>query len=185
MSVTDAGAVDAGISLDFHVIVDDDWHGLRNLVPVAEIIFGESETVRSNDHAILQQHVISETAALADHGVRVSQEVVADFHATIDDYVRQQYGVVPDLDVLAYHHIRSDVRAVTDPGGSKNHCCGMNSGSILRRGVEKSDSASESQIRILASQHCGREGREVFGDDDGRCFRLSGCSCVLWVSHEG
>src|ERR1700674_196711 len=83
----DAGAVDAGVSLDFHIVLDDDRHGLRDFVPAAEIIFGEPETVGANDHAILQQHVIPQPAMFADYGVSVSQEVIADFHPTINHHV--------------------------------------------------------------------------------------------------
>src|SRR5580693_7835986 len=91
MGFADAGAVDTRVGLDFYVIFDDDGHRLRDLMPVTKIIFREAEAVRADDHAILQQHIISQSAVLADYGVSVSQEVVANLNAAIDDHMRQQY----------------------------------------------------------------------------------------------
>src|SRR5580704_17258637 len=105
----DAGAVDAGIRLDFHVVLDDYWHRLRDFVPVAEIIFRESEAVRANNHAVLQHHVVSNAAVLADDGVSMCHEVVADFHPLINNYVRQYYSVFANLDRFTYDVIRSDL----------------------------------------------------------------------------
>ena len=50
--------------------------------------------------------------------------------------------------------------------------------------MEQTYRSRECQIRILAAQHRRREGREVFSNDDGRCFRPPGRSRVLWVGHE-
>src|SRR5271166_84826 len=105
----DAGAIDAGIGLDFYIVLDDDRHRLRDLVPVAEIIFSEPEAVGANDHAILQQHIISQAAVLADDGVSVGQEIVPDLYPRIKHHVRQQHGVVSNLDVFVDHDVRSNV----------------------------------------------------------------------------
>src|ERR1700676_3013683 len=122
VGLADAGAIDAGIGLDFHVVFDDDRHRLRDLVPVAEIVFGESETIPTNDHPILQQNIISQTALLADDRMSVSHEVLADFNVTVDNHVRQQNGVLPDFDIFANYHIWPDVCAFSDSGGTMNHC---------------------------------------------------------------
>src|SRR5579872_943442 len=118
VSFADAGAIDAGVGLNFHVIFDDHGHRLRDLVPVAEIIFCESKAIAAHDHAILQQHIISQPAVLADDGVSVCQEVVSDLHATVNDNMGQQHGIFPDLDLFVDHHVGPDVCTFADSGGS-------------------------------------------------------------------
>ena len=49
-------------------------------------------------------------ALFAHHRVGMSEEVVADPRSAIDDHVRQQDGVVADVDVIVNHHIGADVR---------------------------------------------------------------------------
>jgi hypothetical protein len=55
MSLTDAGAIDAGISLDLDIIFQHRWTRLHNLVPLPAIILGESEAVSADDCPILKQ----------------------------------------------------------------------------------------------------------------------------------
>src|SRR5580704_15407511 len=64
------------------------------------------------------------------------------------------------------------------------HCRGMNSGGVLGGRMEQSYRSRECQIRILAAQHCRREGREVLGNDDGRRVRPPGSRRILWVGHK-
>src|SRR2546427_12712123 len=82
-----AGAVDAGICLNLHIIFNHRRPGLDNFVPAAGIILGEAKTIAANDYSILQDHVIADAAMLAHDGVRVSEKVVADARATIDPEV--------------------------------------------------------------------------------------------------
>ena len=55
MSLTDAGAIDAGISLDLDIIVQHRWTRLHNLVPLPGIILGETKAVSAYDCPILKQ----------------------------------------------------------------------------------------------------------------------------------
>ena len=105
----DAGAVDAGVRLDFDIVFDDDRSRLRNLVPAAFRSLGEAKAIGADHDAVLQQHVVAEAAVLAHHGVRVREEVVADLHSAIDDHVRQQHGAFADLDILVDHDVRANV----------------------------------------------------------------------------
>src|SRR4029077_11053294 len=50
---SDGCAVDAGIGLNFDVILDDDGRVLHNLVPPPIRAFCETEPVAADDHAIL------------------------------------------------------------------------------------------------------------------------------------
>ena len=55
MSLTDAGAIDAGISLDLDIIVQHRWTRLHNLVPLPRITLGEAKAVSAYDCPILKQ----------------------------------------------------------------------------------------------------------------------------------
>ena len=127
---------------------------------------GEAEAVPADDRAILQDHPMADAAGLANHRMRVRQEIVSNRHPAIDDSMGKQDRFLPDFNVLLNDDIRPDVRAGLNPGGRMDHCGRMNSRSILRRPVEKLESACKIQIRILAAQHRRGKSREVLGDDD-------------------
>ena len=105
-----AGAIDAGVGLDFDIIFNDDRLGLHDLVPVRGVIFGEAEAVGADDCAILQQHAVAQSAAFAHYGVCVGEEVVANLDVAIDHHVRQQHRIASNLYSRADYHIRTDVR---------------------------------------------------------------------------
>src|SRR5207245_5704329 len=81
--LADGGAVDAGVGLDFHVVADHGDSRLQHLVPAAVALFGETEAVSSDDHAVLQHHAIADAAAFAHDGLRVRGEIVADARPAI------------------------------------------------------------------------------------------------------
>src|SRR5579859_346596 len=86
-SFAHAGAVDAGIRLDFDIIFDDDRSGLGNLVPTSFGSLSESEAVGADHDSVLQEHVVADAAVLAHDGMRVREKIVADFRTAIDHYV--------------------------------------------------------------------------------------------------
>src|SRR5262249_17502948 len=47
-----AGPVDAGVGLDFHIVFDHPLARLRNLVPPALIIRGEAKSIRADDGSV-------------------------------------------------------------------------------------------------------------------------------------
>src|SRR5580692_1037245 len=116
--------------------------------------------------------------------MRVGEKVVADPDSPIDDYMRQHCRVSSNLDIFVDHDVRANVRSLADSRGAMNHCCGMNAWDILRSWMKQSDGAGEAQIRILATQHRGREGGEVFGDDHDGCIRIPGRGRILWVGYK-
>src|SRR4029077_1584125 len=69
--LADAGAVDASVGLDFHIVFQNCRAGLDNFVPVSGVVFGEAEAVGADHHAILQHHVVSQAAVLAHYGMGV------------------------------------------------------------------------------------------------------------------
>src|SRR5437899_8402498 len=100
MGFANTGAVDAGICLNLHIIFDHRRPGLDNFVPAAGVILGETETIATNDHTVLQNDVITNAAVLSHNGVRVSKEAIDDARATIDHHVSQQYCVLADSNIL-------------------------------------------------------------------------------------
>ena len=103
-----AGAVDAGVGLDFDVVLQHRRAGLRDLLPAVSVA-GEAKAVAADHRAVLQDDVVAQGAELAHHRMRVGEEVVADPGAAIDDDVRQQHSVVANLDVFVDDHVCADV----------------------------------------------------------------------------
>ena len=63
--LADRSAVDAGVGLDFNVVVEDSGAGLQDLVPGAafvtgSMLTGEAKAVGSDDGAVLQQDIVAE-----------------------------------------------------------------------------------------------------------------------------
>lgn len=58
-SFSDAGAVDAGVGLQFDVALNDYVAGLDDFVPVAGVVLGEAKTVGTDYGSILQDYVVA------------------------------------------------------------------------------------------------------------------------------
>jgi hypothetical protein len=86
--------------LEFGLALDDYIAGLNDFVPAQAVgyvfIFGEAETVAAYYDSVLEHDVVAYMAELADDGVRVREEVVADGDSAIDDNVSEEHGVVSD-----------------------------------------------------------------------------------------
>src|SRR5437899_2243346 len=85
----DAGAVNAGVGLNFNVIFNDRRPGLYDLVPVAVVVFSEAEPVAAYYDSVLQHNVVADAAELAHDRVRMSHEIGSDPDSAVDDHVRQ------------------------------------------------------------------------------------------------
>jgi hypothetical protein len=111
-----AGAVDAGVGLEFGIALDYYHAGLDNFVPAAGIfvifvvMLGEAEAVAAYDHSVLQQNVVSQLAEFSYYGVGVGEEIIACGYSAIDDNVRQEDCVVSDHYVFVDYRIGTDVR---------------------------------------------------------------------------
>ena len=165
--LADAGAVDAGVGLDFDVIFDNDRGGLRNFVPVSLGGFGESEAICADDDAVLKKDVVADAAVLAHRGARVSEEVFADFHSRIDHHVRQEDGVRADFDILSDDDEGTDMGIRADAHGFVDDGCWMHARRIVRRLVEEFESLGEGEVGIFRAEHGGGDDGEVLADDDG------------------
>ena len=134
-----AGAVDAGVGLEFGVALDYNVAGLDDFVPVGGVILGEAKTIGAYDYAVLEQDVVTEVAEFPDYGMGVRKKIVAYGYSAIDDYVGQEDSVVSDYAVFVNDYVRTDVRVLADAGRGMNDRGGMDSGSVARRLVEKFD----------------------------------------------
>src|SRR3974377_911284 len=122
--LADAGAVNARVRLDFYVALYATRARLRNLLPMIAIA-RKTETVRSDNRAVLQHNIVAELAILAHNGVRMGEEVVSDARSAINDHVRQKHSVVAKYHAVVDDGIGSDVRVGSDLRRRSNHSCGM------------------------------------------------------------
>ncbi len=185
----DAGAVDAGVGLDFDVVFEDGGAGLLDLVPASAgldaCLFGEAEAVGSDDGSVLEDDVVAEAAVLADDGVGVGEEVVAGADVGIEDDVGQKGGVVADDDVLADDDVGADVGVRPDLCGGSDGGGAVDAGSVGGRLVEELDGAGEGEVGILDAQGGGGDLGEVRFDEDGGGLGGAGEGGVLGVGDEG
>src|SRR5437588_713217 len=144
----DAGAVHAGVGLHFDVIFEDRRARLHDLVPVTGVIFGKSEAIGANDHAVLQDDMIAESAMLAHNCVGVSKEMVADARAWINHDVGQQGSIGSNDNVAIDHNVRPDMRVRPDARARVNDGCGMYARCVPRGLVEQFDCARKRKVRI-------------------------------------
>jgi len=161
----DAGAVDASVRLDFHIVSDQHRGWLRNLVPAALSSLSETKSIGAHHDAVLQQDPIAETAVLPHHGVRVREKVIANFYSAINDRVRQQHRVLADHDVFLDHHIGTNMSMRSYLRSRMHHGRRVHARRIAQRLMEQFESAGKAEIRILRAQHGRRDSREVLGDD--------------------
>src|SRR5262249_5667673 len=110
-----AGAVDARVGLNLNVVFQHHAAGLRDFVPVAVVILGKTESARADHDSVVQQHVVTDLAVLADGDMGVGKEVFADPDSTIDDHVWQQRAAFTDLHLRADHHAGPDGGIGADP----------------------------------------------------------------------
>src|SRR5579871_1868406 len=96
MCLSNASAIDAGIGLHLDIVFNYDGGRLRNLVPVAFGCLGKAKSIPANHDAILQEHVVSDTAVLAHDRMRVGEEVVRNLYTAIDHDMRQKHCILAD-----------------------------------------------------------------------------------------
>src|SRR5947209_7002809 len=116
--------------------------------------------------------------------MRMRQKVVADGDSAINDDMCKQHCVLADFDFLLNDDICANVRTGFDPGRRMDYRRRMNSRSVLRRPIEKFESAGKIQIWILAAQHRRRKSREVLGHDYTRSSGAARQSCVLGIRNK-
>jgi hypothetical protein len=104
----DARPINASVRLHFHVVLKHGRAGLHNLVPLALVVFREPESVGAYDGPILKNDIVPEHAILPNHRVSVRKKFASDSRAAVNDSVRQQNTLIPNLHVLVDDDIRAD-----------------------------------------------------------------------------
>src|SRR5215472_12256920 len=82
--LSDSGAIDCAVRLNFDIVSNRRDSRLADFVPVAACLTREAEAVTADHDAILQQYAMANAAIFADAGVRMSEEMVSDARASID-----------------------------------------------------------------------------------------------------
>src|ERR1700722_10622959 len=177
----DRGAVDAGVSLDLHIVFDDCGTGLEDLVPGAVGLASEAEAVSSDDGSVLQDDVVAQAAVLADDGVGMGEEVVSGLGMRVEDNVGQDDGVVADRDVIANYGVGPNVGVIADAGAGGDCGGGVDAGGVVRRTIEELDGEGEGEVGVFDSEGCGRDLGEVGFDEDGCCFGSAGKGGVFGI----
>ena len=89
----DSSPVDAGVSLNFHVVFKNHRRLLHDLVPTPVGAFRKSKPVAADHDAILKDHAIPDCAAFADNGLRMRQKIISDSSIAVNRYQAVQHGV--------------------------------------------------------------------------------------------
>src|SRR5580765_3264382 len=171
---SDSGTVNAGICLDFDIVLENGRAGLLHLVPSSVFLLGKTKAVSADDGTVLQNDTISDTAKFANHSMRVREEIIADLNALIDVDETVQNGVLTDLDIFADNAIRSDMGPCADFCRFGNEGRRVESLLVTRRLIEKLDGVGEREVRICSAQ-CRERGHggvsfdvDAFLNQDGR-----------------
>jgi hypothetical protein len=182
--LTDGGAVDAGIGLDFDCIFEDSRARLEYLVPGAVGLASKAEAVASDDGSVLENDIITELAVFADDCVGVSEEVVAGADMGVDDYVSQERGVVANNDVVTYDDVRSNMGVRSDPRGRGYDGGGVDARNVRGRLVEKLDSPGKGEVGVFDAEGRGMDLGECRLDQDRGGFGGAGQGSVFGVRNE-
>src|SRR5205085_5998401 len=120
------GAIDGGECLDLDIVLHHRHAALDDFLVRSVGALGESETIAADYGSVLQRDTMTDAAKLSHNGVRVSQEIVANLRALIDDHVRMHYGVTSDRDILSYNRKRANGCMPADVGRGRDRSPRMN-----------------------------------------------------------
>ena len=139
----DARAINAGIRLHFYFIFNHSWSGLHDFVPLSLVIFREAKSIGADHCAVLKNYVFSQDAVLANDSVGMSEEIVANPGARVNDDVGKQGAVVPDLHIMLHNNIGSYWGILANLGGWMNYGSLVYSRNMLVLGMKQLDGSRE------------------------------------------
>src|SRR6266568_7117093 len=122
---THGGTVDAGVGLDVDPVAHAHRAGLRNLFPLAQVVFSEAEAVGADNCTIFEGHVVAENAAFADYCVRMGEEMAASFHTGVKNDVGQEGCVLAEADIAANYDVSANMRPLANFGRGVDDRGGM------------------------------------------------------------
>ncbi len=180
----DAGAIDTGVGLNFHIIFEHRGAGLNNLVPFALAVFRKTEAVSADDYSVLKNHVVSQNTVLTHYGMGMGEEVVPDSSSRVDHDMGEERAVVSDFSALLDDYVRSDASGFSDLGARVDHGSFVNARLALRHGIKELNGMSKGEIWILMSKQRALKGGEVIPHDDERRRSRSRCSCIFGIGYK-
>ena len=179
-----AGAINTGIGLDFHIIFEHRRARLNNLVPFALAIFRKPEAVSADDYAVLKNHVASQNTVLPHDGMGMREEVVPDSSSRVDHHMSEERAVVSDVDALFDYYIRSDASAFSDLRAWVYDRAFVNTGLSFWRGVKDLNRLSESEVWVFVSKQRALKCREVIPDYDERRRGRPRCGGIFRICYK-
>ena len=124
---------------------------------------------------------MAQSAAFADHRMRMSEEVVANRDVRIDHDMRKDGGMITNGRSSSDDHIGPDMRAGADPGRGIDHSRRMDARRVVRLAVEKADGPRKCKVGVIEAQRGGGNCGKVGSNQQGRRGSRAGCCCVLGI----
>src|SRR5262249_14359729 len=180
------GAVDRCVRADLYIVVDLNDPDLLDLFVPAIDKF-ESETVRANHRAAMNNHVRADSRSLADRDIGINETGRADRRFVADKGTCADHRVIADHCVGFDHGMRLNRNILSEFRTRIDNCRRMNARS------ESDWFRSEFQNDLLESfrrvRHANLRGsgflREIKRNKDGRGARFTKTGQVAWISVEG
>src|SRR5579875_2280438 len=117
----DASPIDAGVGLDFDVVLDHHRSWLNNLAVGAVGLTGEAKSIAAYDRAVLQNHVIADLHVFAYHRVRVGEKAVSNFRPGVDHNKAFEHAIFAQNDTVFHNGKWPDGRIAPDAGARGDH----------------------------------------------------------------
>src|SRR5947209_5530408 len=133
---------------------------------------------------VVQQHVVTNFGIFADSHMRMRKKILANLHATIHSYIRQESAVIADVNVRFDDHVSPNGCFLSNAGRGMNDRRGMNASVIARRLMKELDRLRVSIMGILDAQRGLVQSREVFVHDERRGLRSPGGGRIFGVRNE-
>jgi len=151
---------------------------------VALLVLGKPKTVRADDDAIFQRHVIAENAVLPHHGMSMSEEIATGLHAGVEHHVGAAWHGRP-ASLRTNHHVSPNVRPRADDRRRIDDRRWMNAGRVNRRLIEDSQRAREGEIGILSRSVAASISGNSGSTSTAAALVLRARPPYLGIGHEG
>src|SRR5215469_6909074 len=110
--------------------------------------------------------MVAQDTVLADHGMGMSEEIVADASAGIDHNVRQQGAVISDLNIVLNYNVSADGSILPNFGRGVNYGGFVHTWNVLVPGMKQFNGTRKCQIWIFMAQQGAWQVGEVVTHDD-------------------
>ncbi len=173
-SFAECAAVNTGICADLDIIFDDNRADLREFHITVRTVADIAETVRTDDNAGMQNHIISDCAVIFDKNIWMKNAVFADFYVIADLHARSQIRSCADFRIFADTAKRADKNIFFNLCVFRDNCRRMTFKLAIFRRMKFFGDFSKSKFRIFYSyKSAGKFRIEIFGNEQTRRFRFA------------